>query len=405
MPYLELRNQTYRIVFRHNGKKISRSLQTDDKETAELRLAQLKDGLNRMSLGLLEIDPEDDVFTTLMSTGRTRKRTKISTDISLGSLLDLYLQSVPSDAIEADTRNMLQTHIGHLKRLLGVRISIRKIDLVRLQSYINRRSSEPGIREQSLSPVTVKKEITTLYAAWSWGMEAELVSCSLPRKSSLRYGKDREKPPFRTYDEISRSLAKSNLTDHQARELWDCLYLDEVQTADLVEVVYQSVVPDCIKAMIATAAYTGMRRGELIRSQIKDVDLESGIITIREKKRIRGQNSTRRVPICEALRRRLEPYLDRYSSIDTFALDCRPLTRNQAHHYFKKSLDKSKWSVIRGWHCLRHSFISCLASKGVDQRILDDFVGHQTEAMRKRYRHLFPDTQKAALEMVYRSSA
>ncbi|MEM7782780.1 MAG: hypothetical protein AAF623_05455 [Planctomycetota bacterium] len=51
MPYLELRNQTYRIVIRHNGKKVSRSLQTKDKKQAEIRLAQIKDGLNRINLG------------------------------------------------------------------------------------------------------------------------------------------------------------------------------------------------------------------------------------------------------------------------------------------------------------------------------------------------------------------
>jgi site-specific recombinase XerD len=34
---------------------------------------------------------------------------------------------------------------------------------------------------------------------------------------------------------------------------------------------------------------------------------------------------------------------------------------------------------------LRHSFISALASKGVDQRVIDEVVGHQSEEQRKRY--------------------
>ena len=56
---------------------------------------------------------------------------------------------------------------------------------------------------------------------------------------------------------------------------------------------------------------------------------------------------------------------------------------------------------MKGWHCLRHSFISNLASQGIDQRIIDDFVGHTTEQMRRRYRHLFPDVKQAAIDAVF----
>ena len=56
---------------------------------------------------------------------------------------------------------------------------------------------------------------------------------------------------------------------------------------------------------------------------------------------------------------------------------------------------------MRGWHVLRHSFISALASKGVDQRLVDDFVGHQTEEQRRRYRHLYPSTQQEAIRGVF----
>ena len=31
---------------------------------------------------------------------------------------------------------------------------------------------------------------------------------------------------------------------------------------------------------------------------------------------------------------------------------------------------------------------------GVDQRIIDDFVGHQTDKQRRRYRYLYPSTQE-----------
>jgi integrase len=55
------------------------------------------------------------------------------------------------------------------------------------------------------------------------------------------------------------------------------------------------------------------------------------------------------------------------------------------------------WFKI-GFHTYRHSFASNLACLGVDQRIIDEFMGHQTEEMRKRYRHLFPKQRRPAIE-------
>ena len=42
------------------------------------------------------------------------------------------------------------------------------------------------------------------------------------------------------------------------------------------------------------------------------------------------------------------------------------------------AVDGSKWQVLLGWHVLRHSFASNCAAKGVDQRLIDEWMGHQT---------------------------
>jgi integrase len=55
--------------------------------------------------------------------------------------------------------------------------------------------------------------------------------------------------------------------------------------------------------------------------------------------------------------------------------------------------------VVRGFHVFRHSFASNLATEGVDQRFIDEWMGHQTEDMRKRYRHLFPKKKEAFLKV------
>ena len=77
------------------------------------------------------------------------------------------------------------------------------------------------------------------------------------------------------------------------------------------------------------------------------------------------------------------------------------LTRNEVHDHFKRVLAKTKWEHLRGLHALRHSFISACASKGVDQRLVQEWSGHMNEATSKRYRHLWPSTQQEAIKRVF----
>jgi integrase len=77
-----------------------------------------------------------------------------------------------------------------------------------------------------------------------------------------------------------------------------------------------------------------------------------------------------------------------------------PLTIDQSNHYLKASLS-GKWEKVRGWHVFRHSFISNCAAAGVDQRMIDAWSGHQTDEMRRRYTHLFPEKQRSAIDAVF----
>ena len=79
----------------------------------------------------------------------------------------------------------------------------------------------------------------------------------------------------------------------------------------------------------------------------------------------------------------------------------KPISGNQAHDDFKAAVVGSKWAQLRGWHIFRHSFASILAAAGIDQRVINEWLGHQTEQMVRRYRHLFPDLQRKAIDLVF----
>ena len=55
--------------------------------------------------------------------------------------------------------------------------------------------------------------------------------------------------------------------------------------------------------------------------------------------------------------------------------DVAPLTRDEVHDHFTRTLEGTNWGNVKGLHCLRHSFCSNLAMRGVDQRIIDDSSG------------------------------
>ena len=77
------------------------------------------------------------------------------------------------------------------------------------------------------------------------------------------------------------------------------------------------------------------------------------------------------------------------------------VTEDQAHDHLRRSLRTSRWSVIKGWHIARHSFASNCAAKGIDQRLIDRWLGHTTDEMHRRYQHLIPNHEQEAIGAVF----
>jgi len=139
-------------------------------------------------------------------------------------------------------------------------------------------------------------------------------------------------------------------------------------------------------------------------------------VFLREKKRVQeASGAFRRVELHPMLGEIMKHWLDNGHSGGKFTL-CMPpnmprsrtksdtptpLTPDRARYHFSKTLRGSKWQVVRGFHTLRHSFISICAMKGTLQPIIDAWVGHETEEMKQRYRHLFPEQTKQAMGNIF----
>jgi integrase len=77
------------------------------------------------------------------------------------------------------------------------------------------------------------------------------------------------------------------------------------------------------------------------------------------------------------------------------------LAPNDAVNAFEDAIADSKWSVLRGYHVLRHSFASICAMKGLRESTISTWLGHETAAMRQRYRHLFPEVTKQEMANLF----
>jgi integrase len=202
-----------------------------------------------------------------------------------------------------------------------------------------------------------------------------------------------------TWDEAARRVALGD----DAEAVWECVYLRPPEVAELLAWLKGREVSPWVYPMFCFAAYTGARRSEVVRVLPSDIDLGAGVVTIREKKRDKRKHTTRRVPLTPFLSTVLAEWAKARSAGKTFFCkgDGRAVEAREAHNYFQRALRLSRWDVLRGWHVFRHSFISALASKGVDQRVIDDMVGHSTDEQRRRYRHLHPDVAQQAITSVF----
>jgi len=417
MAWLEQKNDgPYHVAFRFAGERYKVSLGTTDIRQAEARQQRLEENIGLVKNGRLTLPDDAEIGEFLLSDGKLDGKPVPKKKLrTLGQYKGAFLASIPDGSLEENTLSGMHTHFKHVCRVLGKSFPLGSLSLEDLQSYVDSRSQDPGSRGQTLSPSTTKKELSTFRTLWNWAKYAGYLTRPFPSRG-LRYPKGNDKPPFQTWAEITQRISLYKPTSENTAELWECLFLTTPELDELLADIRGATAEPCIFPMIVFAAHTGARRSEILRSQVEDIDFFSRTIVIREKKRVRGRNTTRTVPMSQVLHDTLFEWLSKQASHGpTFSLglevershknrsEVEPLTRDEAHHHFKRTLAATKWSPIRGWHVFRHSFCSNCAAAGIDQRIINSWVGHQTEEMVKRYRHLIPNQQQEAIAKVFAS--
>lgn len=421
MASLEVRGRSFRVVFRLQGIKYSRTLKARSLRSAQMSLLRLEESLDRIEGGTLVPPPGTDLLKFLLedsptkSSARTpngRDPSPIASDgLTLAALFDKYFSMLPAGSLEPCTIQTMKIHQRQLERFFGKAFLINGLNAGNLQAYVESRSHHAGTNGRKLSPVTIKKAVVTLRTVWNWGRQHELITKQYPSRG-IKYPKGTEKPPFKTFTEVSRRAP--TLTPADANDLWECAFLSLPEIEELLATVKDRGRHPFIYPMFVFAAHTGARRSEIVRSTLSDLDFDANLITIHERKKSHDNRTSRQVPMSPLLRDTLISWLtDHPGGTCTFChrLEIRrsrksrenysPITRDESHDHFRRTLRGTKWEKLRGWHVFRHSFCSNCAAARLDQRIIDAWVGHLSEEMVRRYRHLLPDQEQSAIATVF----
>ena len=400
MATLRLRGDTYHVAFRYGGRRYERSTKTNDADAANYALHEIERVLYRLQTGQERIPEFADTAAYIVSGGTITTNASSSTYV-LKKAIEEYLAS-QRNMIAASYLASQKTHLGHLQRFLNdPSIACDKISSRQLDAYLEQRLA---MRE----PDTVIRERNTMRQFFAWLVRQKYISSSPAVQMRVIKGNS-DLPPFHTVDEIERIIQRGGLSTKEVAELWKCLYLSVENIFDLFTAVRNNAKYEESFILHAIPAYTGMRRGEILRLRWLDIDLEEMYLIARSLKQSRSKRETiRKIDIHPELKQVILAWRDQRPQGQFVICDAatlQPLDKNKANRCFWQPMRRTAWCLDSkknrfkvGFHTYRHSFISNLAAVGVDQRIIDEFAGHTTEAMRKRYRHLFPSNRRSAIE-------
>jgi len=157
--------------------------------------------------------------------------------------------------------------------------------------------------------------------------------------------------------------------------------------------------------MALLSLHCGLRAGEIFNLTWGDVDLERGILTLRDSK----SGKTRRAFMTEKVKSVFnKPDYAKHDDLVFPDRDDNKMKRiSNAFQRavnelgFNNGISDPRQQVV--FHTLRHTFASWLVENGTDLYIVKELMGHSTLAMTERYSHLGQNTLQSAVRNLEKS--
>lgn len=222
-------------------------------------------------------------------------------------------------------------------------------------------------REKHVSSSTVNRDIVTLKSVLSAAAREGVIINPL---AGLHVNTGKERPKWG-----ERGAHRYLRPDEREAIFWD---LGQRRTR--------------IKPMVITCMYAGLRTGEIDTLERRDVDLESGVITVRAENAKSGKE--RHIPIHVGV---LLPVLTEWVSGRKWRATDKLFPGGNWRSAFEQLCKRCGIKDLRR-HDLRHDFGSMLAMAGADAFTIKELMGHESVNTSARYVKLAMPAQRAAVE-------
>jgi integrase len=234
-----------------------------------------------------------------------------------------------------------------------------RIDEALIESYVQHRSKR-------MSPASINRELATLRRALRLAQEWRLID-RVPRIRLLPGERIREFVLSRTQ-----------------------------------EAIYLQMAPQPLRDFALLALDTGLRQGEALALQWRDVQLEPvngakfGFLRVREGK---SRNAKRGLPLTAKVRAMLAARLAASKAPWVFPGDNgKPFLGTSLDHQHKRVRDLLRLPADFVIHSLRHTALTRLGESGADAFTIMRIAGHSSVTVSQRYMHPTSETVERAFE-------
>jgi integrase len=245
-------------------------------------------------------------------------------------------------------------------------VLVRDIKLTQIENYQQRRLN------QGMALATVDREVgevkTMIYKAHNDGMVDDRIAMTLKRVKKLLRKNANARNNILPVDRFQKLLKHS---------------------------------PCHLIGILATAFYTGMRKGEILGLTWDKIDLQNCFLRLEASDT--KDNEPRLIPICDELYKILTRQPKALHHDFVFTYRGNPIRTN-----FRRSLVTAcrKAGIPYGtkvqggftFHDLRHTFNTYMRKAGVAESVIMDITGHSTREMFDRYNTIDADDAKDAME-------
>src|SRR3569832_725987 len=274
--------------------------------------------------------------------------------ITVGEIADRYYASLEFRELNAAPTEPGRFNLNS-RRLLG---DTKVGDLTRekLEWYRRVRASETGKGRRLTKPATRNREVFKLSAMLTWAAEREIIPVN-PIYHATTETEDNVRQTCPTLTDVNKILLACNRR---------------------------------LRAMVATAFWTGVRRGEACKLKREQVEWDEGLIVLRPR-----QTKTKKPRVTifpDRASMLVREYLE-HRDVDSPYLFCvnggGPVNGRNFLREYQKAADRAGFQAAEGeravLHDLRAGFVGHQLELGTPERVIMEMTGHSTHEAFDRY--------------------